>query len=422
MKKLIILGAVMLVLALLLTQAPACGKGGEEVAPGFTPTPGSTPVVKPTPTPQSKTLKWGIITSLSGPGAAWGTQLAEGFEFAVQKINQAGGLKVGNDRYTITVVKCDNKLMGSEAATCATRMVYDEKTHYVYGMFLGTTIQAALPILNEGKCFLAAVEAQYASPDYPYYWGMLPPMETYVGGWYEQLHDYKPDIKTVAFVTTTAPADAYTYEAARAGIERLFKAEVVHVATYELGATDFYPVLTQIAAKNPDAVSLVGGPSGDQALQIKQLRELGYKGQFLGSNAGDPGIFVEVAGKQAVEGFLINEPDYGSEVWPETTRAIHNEYAKLHPGAPFGLCQYLGYGAAMLYKQAIEKAGSIDPDAVVKVLDDPSWTYEWFGAPGQSLGGLKTYGIRRVHQDEVSFTVVRDGKKVQLSHKKGVVP
>ena len=107
--------------------------------------------------------------------------------------------------------------------------------------------------------------------------------------------------------------------------------------------------MTPVAAKNPDAVA-VGGTSGTAALQIKQLRELGWEGQFLGSNAGDPGAYVEIAGKEAVEGFLINEPDYASEVWPEETRAIYNEFQRLYPGAQFGLCQYLGYGSAMFYK------------------------------------------------------------------------
>ena len=79
------------------------------------------------------------------------------------------------------------------------------------------------------------------------------------------------------------------------------------------------------------------------------------------------------------------------------------EWFALNPGAQFGLTQYLGYGNVMLIKQAIEEAGSIDPDLVVKVFDDPNWTFEWFGMPGHKLGGLETYGIRRVHPDEIVY-------------------
>jgi hypothetical protein len=45
----------------------------------------------------------------------------------------------------------------------------------------------------------------------------------------------------------------------------------------------------------------------------------------------------------------------------------------------------------------------------VKVFDDPTWEYEWFGVPGKKLGGLETYGIRRVNGDEICLSVVRDG-------------
>jgi len=58
----------------------------------------------------------------------------------------------------------------------------------------------------------------------------------------------------------------------------------------------------------------------------------------------------------------------------------------------------------------------------MKVLDDPNWTYEWFGMTGRSLGGLETFGIRRVNQDEVGFSQVVDGRKVMLSRQGVVVP
>jgi len=68
------------------------------------------------------------------------------------------------------------------------------------------------------------------------------------------------------------------------------------------------------------------------------------------------------------EGLLTNEPRYWSE--------LYAEYQRLYYGAQFGLCQYCGYGDFMFYVQAIEAAGSIDPDEVMKVIDDPDWTCE----------------------------------------------
>ena len=91
-KKLIGIAIVALALVLVLTLMPACGKEKEEVQPGVTPTPKTTPV-QPTPTPKAKTLKIGLIAPLSGPAAPWGTSHELGVKWKADEINAAGGIK-----------------------------------------------------------------------------------------------------------------------------------------------------------------------------------------------------------------------------------------------------------------------------------------------------------------------------------------
>ena len=76
----------------------------------------------------------------------------------------------------------------------------------------------------------------------------------------------------------------------------------------------------------------------------------------------------------------------------------------------------------MFYKEAMEKAESIDPDEVLKFLDDPDWEFEWFGMPGRSFGGVETYGIGRCLQDETCYAEVIDGVSTLLSCEPIVVP
>ena len=106
-----------------------------------------------------------------------------------------------------------------------------------------------------------------------------------------------------------------------------------------------------------------------------------------------------------------------------TSRALYAEFQQVYPGEPCGLCHYLGFSTIYFYKQLIETAGSINPDDVMKVLDDPSWMYEWWGQPGRSLGGLETFGIRRVNQDETVLTRTDEFcQKVPISRELTVVP
>jgi len=422
-KKLIGIGAVVLVLALLLTLAPCCGNGDEEATP--TPVPGMTPTpgVTPTPTPEAKTLKMGIVLPLSGPGAPWGMQTVQGAEWAADRINTAGGIKVGADTYIIKFVKCDDKYMGSVATTCATQMVYDENIHFVVGSI--GTMAAMDTVLTEGKCFAMGIATAHETtvmPERPYRILSLQDYDAWVDAYYKQLAKVEPDIKTVAIADQVTSYDQMG--PTREAILRYWPGiDIVQEVEWSAGTVDFYPQLTPIVAKNPDMVCLTNGPVGEQALIVKQIRELGYEGILSGSNHGEPLPGCEIAGNEAYAGFYQNEPVYSSDIYPEATRALYAEFQQRYPGEPCGLCHYLGFATVYFYKQAIETAGSIDPDDVMKVLDDPTWTYEWWGQPGRSLGGLETFGIRRVNQDETVLTSTDENcQKVPISRQLTTVP
>ena len=60
----------------------------------------------------------------------------------------------------------------------------------------------------------------------------------------------------------------------------------------------------------------------------------------------------------------------------------------------------------------MQAAGGIEYDEVIKVLDDPNFTFTGFGVPGKKLGGIETYGIRRVAPIDVAYSVVENWTKV----------
>jgi branched-chain amino acid transport system substrate-binding protein len=400
-KNLIIIGAVVLVVALLLTLAPACGKEKGEV----------------------KTLKIGVILPYTGPAGPWADQIDQGMEWVKDKINTAGGIEVGADTYMISLVKADTKLTGSVATQEANRLVYDEGIHYVVGPIL--VAQATNPIFTEGKCFSAIIAVSSSlelGSQYPYTWCTLPDIPGWVDSFFKMAFDLHPEIKTIGLIGThTGLGDQY-FEANRAAAEH-YGRQVVHEAFFEMGTVDFFPVLTRLVDENPDAISLCGGPGvGDQALIVKQARELGYTGLFIGANHGTEDTLVDVAGVESAEGFMTNAPVYTSDIYPEAVHQLYAEFQQRYGGVPFELTQYLAYGAVMLYKQAMEEADSIDPDEVRAVFDDPDWEFEWFGMPGRQLGGLQTFGIRRANQDQNCLSVVHNGKREAVDCMGWVIP
>ena len=406
MKKLISIGAVVLVVALLLTLAPACGKEKEVTpTPGGTPTPG----VTPTPTPEVKTLKIGALCALSGPAAPWGSAHELGIKWAAEDINAAGGLKVGPDTYMLKVVSCDAKYIGSVAAECATRFIHVEKAKYVFGG-IGTT-RATVPIFTEAKVInIGLGTGPPVSPEWPYYLnGNMDPFY-WLDSWVQLCSQQHPEWKTLALINPNAEG-GYAWADAQKVAAPKYGQTVVADEYYEYGTVDFYPVLTPIVAKNPDAISLGAAPAGEGTMMTKQLRELGYTG-WIQHPAPIPVPLMKASmPTEYLYNIATEEEDFSSPVFAQSVRDLHARWLELYakPGETMNTCTVHGYGHVMTIAAAIEQAGSIDVDEVLKVFDDPDFRFNRTYVENAKMGGLEAYGIRRQIPTFQSYSEIQDG-------------
>jgi len=393
-KKLFSIGAAVLVLALLLTLTPACGNGGGEV----------------------KTLKVGFIGPLSGPAAAWGVDSELGAKWAADKINDAGGIKVGDDRYMVEIISCDTQYTGSVGTVCATRLVHEEGIHYVIGPI--GVFEAVDPIFNENKVFyIVQGTVGQPRPESPYRINGITKSWYWTNAYYTQWTEYHPEIKTVVVVS---PSDVLGEEfmADTLDIAPRFGVTVLGNSLYEYG-TDFYPVLTPLVAKNPDGFDLTGAsPPGVAALLTKQIRELGYEGWIIQPAATHPSVLIDIAGSENVWNILSSYPGWSSEVYPKRTQALYQEWLENYasPGeTAMGITTSNSYKAMLFFRDTIEEADSIDVGEVMKVIDDPDFRFDIFAAENQRLGGVEEFGIRRQFPHPVPYGEIIDADNVNLS-------
>ncbi|MBA7634337.1 hypothetical protein ES703_41921 [subsurface metagenome] len=361
----------------------------------------------PTPTPEVKTLKIGFVGPLSGVGASYGILQRQGMQWAVDSINERGGLRVGDDTYLLKIVSYDSKMIGSEAAIGATKLAHQDKVVFSTGGVLASENTAVQPIFHEAKVIACGAGSGQCSPEFPYWFDSATHHYTWSASFDQLLKEYNPDLETIAFLHTDRPNGHASAQATIDALDRLGWT-VVAEEYFTLGTTDFYPYLTTILAKNPDAIDIDSNP-GDVALIVKQARELGYQGKIFNLATVQPTV-SQVAGCEYAEGLQSNEPDYSSPLFPQETHNLYQEYlSRYHPeGDVMNFLVLLGYGAVMLYAQAVETAGTIDPDEVLKLFDDPNWRFEWFGTPGQKLGGLETYGIKRQVANYITLSATED--------------
>jgi len=391
-RKLIGICIFSLALVLLLTLVPACGKGQEG---------------------EVKTLKIGILQALSGPVAVWGTGFETGTKWAAENVNAAGGIKVGDDTYMIETVSCDCKEVGSEAAACATRFV-DEGIHYVVGPILMS--DAVEPIFKQAKTFYATQGTHPASPDMPYRIIATANGPAWVRTWYDMATARHPEFKTIAVINpgySTGPQwqEASLEAAAAHGLT------VVAEGSDQAGITDYYPILTPIIAKNPDVIDFSSAAPGEVALMTKQARELGFEGWLWHPAMTTTKFLIDTAGAENVWKIASNEPDWTSPVYPARAQQLNEEYLEkfAQPGQKMDRLAPMSYSAVLMFAKAIEEAGSIDPDEVMKVFNDPNFRFDAFFADDVALGGIETFGIRRQWPLNNDYGEIIDVNNISLS-------
>ena len=69
------------------------------------------------------TIEIGAAISLTGKYATNGVHTQNGYEFAMKKIADNGGVKIGDKCYTFNVTYYDDESKGDRAATLAERLI-----------------------------------------------------------------------------------------------------------------------------------------------------------------------------------------------------------------------------------------------------------------------------------------------------------
>ena len=87
----------------------------------------------PKPISGEKTLKIGGCLPLTGPASVAGLAFKQGWDMAVEKINNEGGLKIGADTYKIDLIIEDDKASPEASTTAATKLCYQDNVKFVLG-------------------------------------------------------------------------------------------------------------------------------------------------------------------------------------------------------------------------------------------------------------------------------------------------
>lgn len=313
-------------------------------------------------TAENTVIKVGGLAPLTGSLAIYGVTTTNGAQLAVEEINKNGGINGKQIEYIVLDTKGD-----------ATESVM------AYNKLVDTNVAAVIgDITSKPTVAVAEIAAQDNMP-------MITPTGTQV-----DITEAGPNVFRVCFtnpyqgtvLATLAKerfgadtagilvnnssdysdgiAKAFTEQAEKLGIKITVK------EGYADGDRDFRAQLTKIAAENPD-VLLIPEYYEQASLIAAQAREVGVKSIFVGSDGWD-GIaktLDSTAYKVIENSYFTNHFSMQDEsVKIQNFIKAYKETYKEDPSA----FSALGYDAVYMVKEAVEKAGSTDKQAVVDAL------------------------------------------------------
>jgi branched-chain amino acid transport system substrate-binding protein len=314
-----------------------------------------------------ETIKIGVIYDFAGPCHMYSDVGVKGIKMAIEEINAKGGILGKKAEYIVR----DTEAKVDVAVREVKDLILREKVNFLIGPCSSGTGLAMQVVHTEYKILrisaIANTEAQTVDKFSRYFVEVVP--NTYMEAVAATRYLHKKAPKAKKFCTIGPDYDfgrreemAFTEE-----IKKLVPdAEIVYEAWPKSGEKDYTAFITAIMAKKPDAVhgSLFGG---DLVSFTKQAAPYGFfeKTPFIALY--DLPVLVAL-GPDAPEGtFAFGRGDFFMDPNPKMME-FAEKFKKATGDYPDGWAVQ-NHDAVYLLKAAIEKAGTIETEAVIKAIE-----------------------------------------------------
>jgi ABC-type branched-subunit amino acid transport system substrate-binding protein len=306
-------------------------------------------------------IKIGIVLPLSGGLELFGQQGIQGAKMAVDEINKAGGV-LGGRKFELIIE--DNKTDPKTAVERTNKLIMRDKVHAILGPITSANRDAMAPVVTRLKtpllyatdyeggvcnryvfCY-SAVPDHYIKPFIPHL------MKHYGDSFYLFGADYVWPHKM--------------NEAIKASIVEN-KGKVLAEEYTPFGVKDFATTIQKIGASGAKVLILTL-PGADGQTFVKQFSEFGMKEKvkiaFMGFNDN---YMSGLTGEQA-EGVITCNHFIQSLERPDAKDFVSRQHKMFGDKAIVSFYADSHYGLVMLFKQAVEKAGSDDKEKIIDAM------------------------------------------------------
>lgn len=321
---------------------------------------------------QNKVIKIGAPLALTGGLAEEGHKQEAAYNLWLEKINEAGGIDVGGEKYDVELVTYDYQTDGNRAQQLAETLITRDKVDFMTAPFGSGHTKIVAGVAERYGVPIVAVASSEPVHDQGYtnLFGTLSPSLGLVSAMLTYFKEVKPDLKTIAIVGRDdvfpkIMAEVMEREANAAGLE------VVYTSLYPVGSLDHSSAVTGIKSSEPDWI-YVTGYTQDLVLFRQQMADLGVKAPIVTMITG-PAYqeFIDNLGSLAdgvtsATWWHKSAPFEGDDVFgtPEAFNAAYKEKT----GEDADYVSASSAAALIALTKALEIAGTTDRDAVREAL------------------------------------------------------
>lgn len=336
-------------------------------------------------------VTFGASVQLTGPVANTGRYYKDAYEFAVERINAAGGIKIGSAQRQIALKILDNQSDVNLSVRQYVQLLAQDKVDFLLGPFASNFVLADSSIAEKSQVPMVqggGASDQIYSRGYKYIFGTLPAASNYFGSTIEAMTKLDPRPQTVALLYAD---DAFDVSVAKGTRELLKNAgfRTVIDERYSTNASDFSVLLSRIKSQNVDAV-LVAGHETEVLNFIRQAKSLNVSPKLYSFTVGVPSAdFRQALGKDAngasgmtawLPSATLKDQWFGNAAeFARAWKARFGYEPDYHAAS--------GVATVEALVNAIQAAGSTDPqkvrDALAKVSFDSLYGRVTFNDKGQ---------------------------------------
>ena len=336
--------------------------------------------------------KIGVISIITGQGAAYGEAITNGIKLARDEVNAKGEV-------LIDLKIEDSSGKQEQALAAAQKLINSEKVVAIIGPTLSNEMFAAGPEANaSGVPIMGTSTTAKGIPQIGkfVFRNSMPESQAIPASVGQAVKKY--NIKKVALLYGND--DAFT----KSGFDTMkevagkLKLNVVTVQEFQKGQADYKAQLTKIASLSPDAV-FCSALYNEGGVILAQARKMGLKVPFVGGNGFNSPKVIEIA-KEAAEGLIVATPWFGEKNDPKV-KAFVAKYEKAYGKKPDQFAAQ-AYDAFYIMTNALKAAGIADR---AKLRDSLAATRNFQGV----LGGFSFDAERDVVMTP-SVLIVKGGK------------